>query len=74
MNEWIEKKVPNTSLLEGGGGDNAADSPSTTLSSSIISDSDDYESTTSSSTSLQNIPIQEAGLWKYSKTRQFTFW
>ena len=74
MNEWIEKKVPNTSIPGGGGGgDNAADSPSTTLSS-MISDSDEYESTTSSSTSLQNIPVQEAGLWKYSKTRQFTFW
>lgn len=24
--------------------------------------------------SMQDIPVQEPGLWKYSKTRQFAFW
>ena len=55
--------------------DNRGDNGTIHISSSSSSGNDGGEpKKRNSASSLQDIQVQEPGLWKYSKTRQFTFW
>lgn len=50
------------------------DDRSQSQSSFVSSDNETEEERNKLSLSTQDVPVQIPGLWKYSKTRQFTFW